>query len=163
MALGRPHIAAWRHEQRAAPVTDSAAPTARHHLIYKQGHSNKMACSSKRTTLPMRRQASGGGQGPPGGWDCPDARGDLPWREAAAAATTLKLALAAPTVQHTASTASMPPPADAPLPAPPELRAAAMGAMQQLRRQRQAAGSWSTQEEEDYRIAAMVLSGRWRL
>lgn len=54
-------------------------------------------------------------------------------------------------------------PADAPLPAPPELRAAAMGAMQQVRRQRQAAGSWSAQDEEDYHVAAMVLSGRWRL
>lgn len=54
-------------------------------------------------------------------------------------------------------------PADAPLPAPPELRAAAIGAMQQVRRQRQAAGSLRAQDEEDDRLAAMVLSGRWQL
>ncbi|PRW60869.1 glutathione S-transferase [Chlorella sorokiniana] len=53
--------------------------------------------------------------------------------------------------------ASAPP--DMPLPAPPELRAAAMGAMQQLRRQRQQEGSWSAQDEADFHIASMVLSG----
>ena len=38
-----------------------------------------------------------------------------------------------------------------------------MGSMQQVRRQRQAEGSWSAADEEEYRLAALVLSGRWRL
>ena len=35
--------------------------------------------------------------------------------------------------------------------------------MQEVRAARLAAGSWSADDEEEYRLAAMVFGGRWRL